>query len=383
MSLYRSLLLPLAGCLWAVGVMEVSSAHGQVAIQQQAMVFGAGPFGMGDGPAAAGIDEMKALMDLRIDAMQRLAGVEEAQAAKLRLAAAAAAKDAFANPEKFGVPKGKIQLQIQGPGFTPPAAEEDKPSLSDEDSEAVEPAGDPMGGGMELTMPMPVDVVLKHEIWTKAIASILTDEQRTAVDKLRETRKVAKHQAAVLRHVDALDEQLYLSGEQREKIAAVYDQKLASVPQIPGFMQLGGNAAPMHLGAVTPEELAEILSPIQLARFKKGLADEGNPFAAFGAMAPAMQQAVGQELPGGDDAGAPVGVKLALENKQIIVKEVIADGLAEKAGVQAGDVIVGFNDQKVDDMSEINDAIVKVITSGAAPKFEVLRGQETLTLQLP
>lgn len=383
MSIRRTILLPLTGCIFAAGAAAVPSAYGQVAIQQQAMVIGGAPFGMSEGPSAAGIDEMKALMDLRIDAMQRLAGVEEAQAAKLRLAAAAAAKDAFANPEKFGVPKGKIQFQIQGPGFTPPAAEDDKPSLSDEDSEAVEPAGDPLAGGMELTMPMPVDVVMKHEIWTKAIASILTDEQRTAVDKLRVARKVAKHQAAVMRHVDALDEQLYLSAEQREKIAAIYDVNLAKVPQVPGFMQLGGNGAPLNLGVVTAEELADVLSPIQLARFKKGVANEGNPFAAFGAMAPMMQQAMGQALPGGEEAGAPVGVKLAFENNQIIVEETIAGGLAEKVGVKSGDVIVGLNDQKVDDMAEINDAIVKVITSGAPPKFEVLRGQENLTLQLP
>ncbi len=65
--------------------------------------------------------------------------------------------------------------------------------------------------------------------------------------------------------------------------------------------------------------------------------------------------------------------------KGVMITEVLADSPAEKAGIRRGDIIVGFNDQAVEDVSQLS-VLVSTISSGVPVPVEVVRDGEHLTL---
>lgn len=64
-----------------------------------------------------------------------------------------------------------------------------------------------------------------------------------------------------------------------------------------------------------------------------------------------------------------------------IVSEVEAGGPADKAGIKRGDVIVKFNNQKVEDVSHLRN-MVALTPSGSKVKVEIIRDGETKTVEV-
>src|SRR5215813_6230419 len=65
-----------------------------------------------------------------------------------------------------------------------------------------------------------------------------------------------------------------------------------------------------------------------------------------------------------------------------LVSDVIADGPAAKAGLQRGDVIIGFQGNKVQDSTEL-PRMVAAIAPGTTVQVEVLRGGKKMTIPVP
>jgi len=63
----------------------------------------------------------------------------------------------------------------------------------------------------------------------------------------------------------------------------------------------------------------------------------------------------------------------------VIINRVIEDSPAEKAGIQKGDIIVGFNRQPVEDASQLS-VLISTVNSGVLVPIEVIRDGERLTL---
>ena len=59
----------------------------------------------------------------------------------------------------------------------------------------------------------------------------------------------------------------------------------------------------------------------------------------------------------------------------VYVSEVTEDGAAKKAGIEKGDVIIGFNDKAIKTMAELQEALAKVVP-GVEVKVKVLRNKK-------
>ena len=68
------------------------------------------------------------------------------------------------------------------------------------------------------------------------------------------------------------------------------------------------------------------------------------------------------------------------EARGALVSEVIPDSPAAAAGIQSGDIIIGFNDKPVESPSVLRNTVAQ-IPVGATVKLEVLRNKKTVTLE--
>lgn len=366
-----------------------ASAQIQVEHQVQVQMAGNGPmmvagnFGGPGNPSAASVEEVQSLMELRIDALQRVAELTDPQVAKLRLAATAAAKGIFQNPEKFGVFSGKFKVGGQL-GAAPQPKE--APSLSDEDAESsTEPDTD---GFLDLPLMVPMSKVLEHDIWKQAEASVLSPEQQNIVAEYWGQRKRALRRFAVEKSVTQLDEMLYLTSEQRDKVTEIVDQVLGDQLEQIGFVPDG---VQVDIGGrkLAADDVQQVLSPVQLARFKKYAEQNANPLAGLGPLGPIIQQAAGQALgkavggliPAGlSPANERIGVEAAEEDKKVVVKTVKPKSLAEELGIQVGDVLLSINGQAIVSLPHLEGAAIQMQPNEKA-SIEVERSGEKLSLE--
>lgn len=76
------------------------------------------------------------------------------------------------------------------------------------------------------------------------------------------------------------------------------------------------------------------------------------------------------------EIGGGIGAEIGVRNGQPTILRVLADNPAEKAGVKAGDVIVGVNDQSAKDWTADKTATSVRGEAGTTVKLAVIRGNE-------
>lgn len=59
----------------------------------------------------------------------------------------------------------------------------------------------------------------------------------------------------------------------------------------------------------------------------------------------------------------------------VYVSDVVEDGAAKKAGIEKGDVIIGFNGKPIKTMAELQETLAKTVP-GTEVKVKVLRGKK-------
>jgi carboxyl-terminal processing protease len=76
--------------------------------------------------------------------------------------------------------------------------------------------------------------------------------------------------------------------------------------------------------------------------------------------------------------GGGIGVELSLRNNQVTVIRVLADNPAEKAGMQAGDILTKINNVAIPSGQSIDDTVAKIRgNAGTTVEIEVTRGTDT------
>jgi len=79
-----------------------------------------------------------------------------------------------------------------------------------------------------------------------------------------------------------------------------------------------------------------------------------------------------------------VKIERSLNGKDvdIVVLDVIKDGVAEKSGIQEGDIIKGINDKKIKSLIDLQDELSK-ISDESAPTYQIQRGNLEFNLKVP
>ena len=88
-----------------------------------------------------------------------------------------------------------------------------------------------------------------------------------------------------------------------------------------------------------------------------------------------------------DPPEGSIGVMVERTTGQIVVKEAVKDGPAEKAGLKAGDVIVQVNDHKVKepvDQDELVAAVTEIVKHkpGTKVKLVIKRDGKEMTVEV-
>lgn len=65
----------------------------------------------------------------------------------------------------------------------------------------------------------------------------------------------------------------------------------------------------------------------------------------------------------------------------VYVSDVVEDGAAKKAGIEKGDVIIGFNGKPIKTMAELQETLAKTVP-GTEVKVKVLRGKKEKTFDV-
>ena len=165
-------------------------------------------------PAARNSDEMKQLMYLYIDDMATTLKLDSKQVSKLRLTANAISK-------KLVRPPGKV------PGVfgIDPNVGQDTDTFSDQDKEYTPEENEGLKKTlMTVVMPVKVSRSLKHEMWTQATDSVLTDNQKEAWATVEKDRQKQTRNAVTHYRTWHLAQRLNLTDEQIEPVAKIVDR---------------------------------------------------------------------------------------------------------------------------------------------------------------
>ena len=225
----------------------------------------------------------------KIGDMKRACKLSEVQVKKLQLAAKGAVVSGM---EKFKAQQKKMRNQMRAIGLNAPGVqiEEVEEDDVDEDAAAADEdaadaelavAGDFAVAFNALNVPAGGRRILaaNEARWKKAVASVLTSEQKAAYDKALKQREAFVRKAAVNSFVARADLKLLLSPEQRTKLAVIVDEKFGKqlASQVNGPNQAfffvtraGANGKP----PISHEQLKPVLSEAQLGEWKTSFEPE-------------------------------------------------------------------------------------------------------------
>lgn len=311
-----------------------------VAAQAQVQIRIAGGAGNGFGTqvhATLDPEQMDLFLQMRIEQMQAVCGLDQSQMNKLALAGKSAARKLFPNSKA---------MQIGGVGFNK-QLEVQLDSLSDEDTEK-DTEEDTAAEQVELPflkIPISLREVVERPLWKKAIKKVLTEQQQQEWNayQAKQTEKMRK---LVVRHrVAELEKQLCLMPDQLEEVAQIVDRVEgdqlvenfnSAVPQI---LKVGDRTNAKTLA----ENLKDVLTETQIT-----------VWASRGGMTSMMENLLGVAPANPNSQPTEIDAEIL---DDLTVKSVKKGSNAEALGLKEGDVIDSINGEPVDTKLQLRAAI--------------------------
>lgn len=334
-------------------LISTSEAAAQ-AVQMKVRVAGraAGGFGQ-DRHSTTDPKQMALLLEMRIEQMQSVCKLSDAQTKKLALVGKSAARKLLSRDGR--------QINIGGLFGGGNPLEVKKDSLSDEDSEPQESTDKPKNG-MNMKIPTSLNEVTKQPLWKKAIKSVLSEEQREQWTNFTAERNNRTRELVVNHRVAGLEQQLCLRPDQ---IAAVQKivERVEADQLVKKFnsgeddmMQMimpGGDHA-----VVSEDDLQDVLTAVQLKVWKSR--------SRSGAIPGFLANVLGGKPDDDDDESYEGDFGVEFDSGGLEVKSVTEKSLAASFGIQVGDLIDSVGGEPVDTSLQFQTAISK-----AGKKFSV------------
>lgn len=306
---------------------------------QMAFNFNLGQLGQAN--IANSVDQMQALLELRVEEIDGIVELEDKQVGQLKLAAKVVAKRVFGQRQgAFLAPRGKTQSDGG-----------DEESFSDQDEESksnAEAGNNPLqrlrGGAL-------VSTALDHKTWKSAVKSILTDQQQASLAAYSAQRSNRLRDVVVQYRTWEFVKSLRLHDDQIEPVAEIVDriegdELVKQLGRARGVTIIAGGAKRPKV--VAPDDLKDVLSTAQMQAFKNLRSRNRNPRAVQ--LMGRLNQVPGRTL---ENRGVGLDSKAARPT----VETVASDSFFEKMGVKVGDIIDEVNGKPVDTLVQINRAL--------------------------
>lgn len=335
----RIMMALVATALFSTNVDAQGNANVQVK-KNVKVQFAGGP-GMGLGGqmhATEDPEKMAVFLQMRIEQMKAICGLDQSQVKKLTLGGKSAARKLFAKPQTmgFGGFGSNRQLDVQ------------QDSLSDEDSEE---SGETTAAGEEqvakFKMPTSLEEVVEQPLWKKVVKSVLTEEQKKRWSDYQ-TKQTEKIRKLVVNHrVAELERQLYLTPDQIEEVAKIVD-RVEGDQLVEVFNSGASDFIQIAMGndeEISTEDLKNVLTETQIKVWESpgemnGVNGMIGNLLGAAPLVPNSRPELGIEIEDG-----------------LKVKSVKKDSQAEAMGVQVGDVIDSINEEPVDTRFQLRSAI--------------------------
>lgn len=347
-------------------VVAVVATHSATAQQVQ---FRLGGFD-NNSPSADSVEGLTDALKVYIEEMQHVASLDQSQVRKLTLAGKTVAKKLFAQRDQM---KGRMPNLLRAFGKER-ELEPAKDSLSDEDAEASKAKPDVEEEEEEdpFLMPVYLNQLMEQELWKKSVAAVLTPQQSQKLKEAAAARTKAIREAAVAYRVLQIAERLRLRTDQIQPMSEVVDRVEGEqlIKQLQAISPLGFSAR--NKGArINKEQVKDILTEAQMELF------DGSKEGPRGLerVNKLLDQLLGVKRKA---QKATLGVKLKSGGGGLVVESVLPDSRAQEMGIQPDDVIDRVNDDPVDTVFQLTQAIKD---AGDTFRITIIRNKKTLQLE--